>query len=1071
MLAGFSVKKPFIIIVAVTVIIILGAISLMNMSADLIPDINLPYAVISTIYPGATPETVEMTVTRPFEQAMSSISNIKIVRSISRENSSLLILEFTANADMDTALIEMREGLDMVRTYLPEEVSNPVILKLNPDMMPVMVISAAVKDEQISESARFLQERIIPELESVEGVAAVTATGLVEREVRVILDQDKVKVVNKRLESLLSTINNTMPDKGSGKDEEEQPGSNLFQGFPGSFNPAQLASPSAQEIPDLSEYRISRDLVAGIIRAQNISMPAGYITEGEGEFTVRVGDRLEGITELKNLPILALPVPFFQPIVLADIADIVVSDNSAELYSRVNGHDAIILSLSKQTEYGTADVSRRIRARMQEIGEKYQDVEITTLMDQGEYIDLVVSSLFNNLLLGGALAIFILLLFLRDFKPTIIVGLAIPISLVTAFVLMYFGNVTLIIISMGGLALGVGMLVDNSIVVIENIYRLRTEGKSEKEAATAGANQVAGAITASTLTTVAVFAPILFTEGFTRQIFSDMGLTIAYSLLASLLIALTFVPLLASRIMVKGSQTGNGLLAKITEKYSCLLEYLLEHKWLVIIPVVILFVVSLLGAINNGAELFPASDTTQLMVEVSMPPGTDFSETRAVADETVARISEIDGVKTVGASISGGLFGGIGQFFGGGGKRSVSIYVILADERVGTSSKIAGEIKDKTEGLPAEIIVNDTGMDMAAISGGEVNVKIMGRDLDILQKLARDIASLVSDISGTTDVSAGLEETSPEIRVTVNKDKSIAYGLTVAQVLLAISQYINEEGTVTNLQADEHEYDILVMEDEEAKQIKKEEISNLSIATPLGTTVKVKDIAVLDEGLGFSAIRRESQQRYVTVTAGVAPGFNIGQISEKVQEKIDDYQLPVGYSTSLGGEQQLIRDSFQDLYLMLALGVILIYLIMVAQFESLLAPFIVMFTIPLAFTGGFLSLLLTGNPVSIVAFIGLIVLSGVVVNNGIVFVDYIRLLTRDGMAKTEAIIKAGKDRLRPIVMTALTTIFALSTMALGIGRGTEMVRPLALTAIGGLVYATFLTLFLIPVLYDSLQRE
>ena len=1049
MLSKLSVKKPFTVIVAVLLISILGVVSLMNMSTDLLPSINLPYAIVSTTYIGASPEEVEMVVTKPVEQRMASISNIKNVRSISRENMSLVILEFNESANMDSVVIEMRESLDMIKGYMPDQVGSPMIMKLNPDMMPVMIVSASVKGQKLSESSQIIESKVIPDLESIEGVASVSASGLVDNQINVILREDKIAAVNKKIqEAMINAMRAAAVANG------------LPTGDP---------SAAPGESMPANEIKVTKDMISGILKGQNFSMPAGYILEKDSDYLVRTGDKIADLEELKNLAVITLPLPNTEPIRLSDVADVFTVDNSGSMYSKVNGNDAITLLIQKQTEYSTADIAKSVRKKIEDIKAKNEGVEIVPLLDQGKYVDIVVESIGLNLIWGGALAILILFLFLRDFKPTIIVGFAIPISLITAFVMMYFSKITLNIISMGGLALGVGMLVDNSIVVIENIYRMRNEGKSAREAAVEGASQVSGAILASTLTTVAVFLPIVFTKGLTRQIFTDMGLTIAYSLIASLIIALTLVPMMSSKMLVKNIKEDHKIFNAIKSNYTKLLKFSLNHKLIVSLAVLVLFVASTFGAFKTGTELFPESDQGQLSITLTTPKGSSFEDTVSVADKASELIASIEDVETIGASIGRGM--GLGMGFGGSNTNSVSINVLLKDNRSQTTSEIGELIREKTSGLNCEVTVNDSGMNMSAMGGSGISIEIKGRELDTLENTAKDIASIVSSVEGTTEVSDGLEETTPELKITVDKDKSIAKGLTVAQVYMEINKLLKTDSAETTISINNKDFNIYVKEDAEKETINRADLENLAITSPQGEKVLVKDIASIDESTGLSSINRTNQQRYITVTSKLSEGYNIGLVSSEIETKLADYKAPEGYTVKMAGESENIKESFKDLVLMLLLAIIFIYLIMVAQFQSLLSPFIVMFTIPLAFTGGFLGLIVTGNPLSMVSMVGLIILCGVVVNNGIVFVDYVNKLREEGLSKYDAIIKAGNDRLRPIMMTALTTIFALSTLSVGAGNGTEMMQPMAITTIGGLLYSTLLTLVFIPVLYDSFHKK
>lgn len=1046
MLSNYSVRKPYTVVVAVILILILGAVSFLNINTDLLPSLNLPYSVIITSYPGASPEEVELVVTRPIEQSMASISNIKSVSSISREHLSLVILEFSESTNMDSAVIEMRESLDMISSYLPDGVGSSNIMKINPDMMPVMVISAAVEGKDIADSSTFLETRIIPEIESVEGVASVDASGLIKNQIHIILSDEKIDAVNKTIEDLITT--------------QMRKAAEAAQSIP-------AGGVSEPVIPKIS---ITKDMVSGILKGQNFSMPSGYITEEGVEYLVRTGDKIADFDALKALTVMVMPLEGMEPITLEDVADLIYMNNSSEMYSKVNGTDAVTLTVQKQTEFVTSDVSKRINEKIESLRREYSDVQIITLMDQGEYIDIVVNSLSLNLIFGGGLAILILILFLRDLKPTLIVGVAIPISLVAAFALMYFSDITLNIISMGGLALGVGMLVDNSIVVIENIYRMRNEGKSAIDAAVEGARQVSGAIMASTLTTVAVFLPIVFVQGFTREIFTDMGLTIAYSLLASLVVALTLVPSMAAKVLVKNVNKDHRIFEGIKSIYTKVLKVSLKHKFAVILIVFALFGASVYGAINMGTQLFPATDSGQINVSLTLPVGSKFAELTATADVVAAKILEIPEVESVGASVGQSMFG-MGGMRSGGSGTSASFYVSLIDDRDLSTDEVVAKIVEKTSSDAYEISVSGTDMNMGALTGSGISIEIKGNEFDSLERIATEIAAIVESVEGTTDVSSGVEVTAPELRLTVDKEKSIANSLTVASVFMEVNKLLAAENKATALSQNTGDIDIYVKDSNSDKAYTREDIMNMTILSPTGVEVKVSDVATMVEANGFKSINRSNQQRYVTVSASLAEGYNIGLVSKDIEAALSGYEVPIGYTMKMAGENETINESFKDLFLMLALAVVFIYLIMVAQFQSLLSPFIVMFTIPLAFTGGFFGLMVVGMPLSIVAFVGLIVLSGIVVNNGIVFVDYANKMREEGLSLQDALIKTGTDRLRPILMTALTTIFALSTTSIGAGTGTEMMQPMAVTAIGGLIYATLLTLILVPVLYAITHKE
>ena len=1092
MFPSFSVKRPYTIVVAVIIVIVLGVVSLTNISTDLLPSINLPYAVVATTYIGASPEEVEMVVTKPIEQRMAAISNINTVSSISSENMSVVILEFGENTNMDSVIIEMRESLDMIKPFMPDGVGTPIIMKLNPEMIPLMVASVSVKDQGIEEASPFIETKIIPELESVEGVASVSATGLVENQIHVIIRQDKIDEVNNKIKesvkqamqaaqqkALLEAQQQMQQGTGIQTTQQsaallpEQPALQKSEQQSGQGTQAQLSPAAGQmeQLTNIPEINITKDMVSGILKGQNFSMPAGYITEDGVDYLVRTGDKIKDLEELKNLIIIPSPMPGVDAVKLQDVAEITIFNQAKDRYSKINGEDAILITIQKQTQYTTADLAKSVRDKISDVMSRYEEVEIVPLMDQGEYIDIVINSLNMNLIIGGILAILILILFLKDLRPTIIIAVSIPISLVTAFVMMYFGKVTLNIISLGGLALGVGMLVDNSIVVIENIFRLRNEGRSVKEAAIEGAQQVSGAIIASTLTTIAVFLPIVFTQGMTRQIFTDMGLTIAFSLIASLLVALTLVPMMAAGMLKKDITKRHRVFEAFKRGYISVLKSSLKYKWVVIIVTLVLFVGSIFGVLKMGSELMPSIDSGQLTVNLTMSKDAMFEDIAKAADEVMEIIQGIDDVETVGATIGAGIAGISGIGIGGSAAESVLFYVKLKDDRTMATDEVAQVIRDAAQGKDYEVTVSSVGADISTLTGGTIAINIKGKEFDTLESISKDVAAIVSSVEGTTDVSDGIEDTAPELRIIVDKEKSISKGLTVAQVFVEINKILAKDEAATSISMGSKDYDVYIKDERNESIITKNNIADFEITAPTGEKVLLKEIASVEEAKGFASINRTNQERYVTVGAELEEGYNIGLVSDEIYNKLKDYQVPEGYSVEMSGERKMINEIFGDLWFMLLLAIVLIYLIMVAQFQSLLAPFIIMFTIPLAFTGGFLALMITGNPLSTVSFIGLIILAGVVVNNGIVFVDYTNKMIEEGFSKKDAIYKAANDRIRPILMTALTTIFALSTMSFGVGTGTEIIQPMAITSIGGLVYATFLTLILVPVLYDGFYRD
>lgn len=1189
MLSKFSVKRPYTIVVAVIMILILGGISFKNLEADLLPDIDLPYLVIMTTYPGASPEEVEMVVTKPIEQVVATTSNIKNINSISQDNSSIVILEFNNDVNMDSAIIEINGSLDLIKGMWSDSISSPMIIRLNPDMLPVMISSVDIKNMDIKDVSDFINEKIIPELESINGVASVSGVGIVEENVEVFISPDKIESLNNKI---LDKIDSELGEVGSelekakneikdGKKklniEEKKQMEKIKEGEKGlgiakdqiiqgeqaidkgleelNKNKKELqtkldelveneAEPMAQEQlkltlaeldskietaeiekatlqekkkelkikeeeivkgkvvlkqemdkartqlnqgesalnKNMDEFEkareeafkqasldgvITKEMISGILTAQNFSMPSGYISSEGIDYLVKVGDKIKDIDEIKGLMLFDTGEKAIGKVYLKDVADINHKDNSNKIYAKINGNNAVMLTFQKQSNFSTREVTANINEKMAKLSSENEGLAFTNLMDQGIYIDMVVGSVLNNVLYGGILAIIILLIFLRDLKPTFIIAVSIPISIIFAIAMMYFTGITINVISLAGLALGVGMLVDNSIVVIENIYRIRNEGKSAGEAAVIGAKEVSGALLASTLTTACVFLPIVFTKGLSRELFTDMGLTIAYSLFASLLVALALVPAMASNMLGNIKKREHNVLDKFIKVYEKALGWSLNHKVIVVTVVLALFIFSGYLAINMGTSFIPEMETPQMSLSLKMPEESTFEDTISMSDKVLDRIIDIEGIETIGAFQSQGIEGL------GSSSETMSMYLILDEDKKIDNKEIEREIKKSTADLNCEISIATSNMDMSALGGSGIEVLVKGREFDTLRDIALDISKILEDTEGTVDVSVDIDDKSKEMRIIVDKEKAMENGLTVAQVFKEINSVVSRGDSATTLTVNNKDYPVIVV-DGESQSITKDNLGDFKIKVNKEGEEKeipINDIAEVKEDIGPSSINRKAQTRYISVKAGIDDEHNIGLVSRDFETRLEDYQVPEGYTLELEGENKMINEALWDLIKMLLIAIAFIYLIMVAQFQSLLSPFIVMFTIPLAFTGGLLALAITGYDLSLISMLGFLVLSGIVVNNGIVFVDYTNQLRETGIDKDEALIVAGKTRMRPILMTALTTILGLSTLSLGLGVGAEMLQPLAIVTIGGLTYATILTLFVVPVMYSLLHRK
>ena len=1329
-MSKFSVKKPITVLVGVVIVLVLGFVSFSKMTPDLMPNMDMPYVMVMTAYPGATPEEVEENLTKPLEQALSTLEHLDEVESTSSANYSTVTLKFTEDVNMDTVSVDILQKINMISGEWDEAISSPFILKLNPTMMPVTVAAVSMEGKKTAELSALLDSTLMNKLEGTAGVASITASGTVKEQIHVTLNKDKIKALNRKisgavddnfteaeqklsdaqskidsgkaeieagkaevrngqqalaeqtaqasaelnekqqeisdgraqiqtqlqnidtqlqqletskasleqmqksveqlesaqkelqdsvaqlkelqktvdeletaqaaldaqiasapteeakeairqsdaykqtqaglaqidtqlkamgmsrdtladsvktaedslasvdqglsqidaglasqnikrsdipsaisemetgmqqLEDAKTQLNETLKQLESGeiqlndakKELEKQKTNSMFrlsdaaaqlasgesaltssqQQVDSSLEQLKEAKEDAHDKADLNNI-ITLDTLSKILAAQNFSMPAGYVEEKGVSYLVSVGDKIRSEKDMKNLTILDLNMDGVDPIKLSDVADIELTDNSDEVYANINGSDGILLSFSKQSTYATADVANNINKKFEELSKEYPGLTFTKLLDQGGYIYEIIYSIMQSLVLGAVFAVLILFLFLKSIKPTFIILCSIPISVVFAFVLMYFSGVTLNMISMSGLAVAVGMLVDNSVVVIENIYRLRHKGVSAVKSAIIGASQVAAAIASSTLTTVCVFLPIVFVEGLTRQLFTDMALTMGFALIASLIVALTLVPAMSSRMLRKEPKKHRDfVIGAFLKFYEKTLRWSLRFKPIVIGIAVLLLVGSGALALIKGFVFMPDSSATEVSMQIEMPEEALLKDTRQTANEIIRRVQARDDVETVGAMLSssdGSMLSMMGNL-GGTSVRNAILYVNLKDGVQKTTSEISGEIIDLCKDLPCTLTSSDMMSSSGMLSGltdDGISIRVYGNELADLQKAAKDVAKKLEGIEGTMEVEDGIEEADPAIQFTVNKAKAMEHGLTVAQVYQKIAEAIQTETKATTVNYSGSQYDVMIVKGKELtpKQIKEYKIT---VEKQDGTEerIAVSDIAKIVDTETLSSIDRINQNRYLDVKAKIKDGYNITRVTDSAKQEIESMKLPPECRVEFSGGNEDIMASLGDLVQMLLLGVLLVYLIMVAQFQSLKHPFIIMFTIPLAFTGGLLALLITGMEISVISMIGFVMLCGIIVNNGIVLVDYINQLRLAGVPKREALVEAGKTRMRPILMTTVTTILGLIVMALGIGSGNEMMQPVAIVCIGGLLYATLLTLYIIPIIYDLMNRK
>ena len=1212
-MAKFSVKKPLTVFVVVLAVIVLGVVSYLKMTPDLIPNMDFPYVIIVTADPGASPEAVESDITKPMEQSMATLDQIKEVTSTSKNSVSMVLLEFEDGVNMDTISVDIQQKISVLQGQWDDMVGTPYVLKINPSVLPVMVAAVSREGMDVYDLSDLVTDELTGKLEGISGVASVSVSGAVTREAHVILDQQKMDELSatledavkkqlkkaetklrdaeKKIEDGQSALNSAKRDVADGvagaagdavdkvRDELRDVYKNLEDTdirdiIGGLFTDPDKTLEELQKNLDelkaslsklmdelesgrlrarvegtvsdlvvslmdgmtqLTEAQIQLDqaktqvesgleqisdaykkvseqtdlggmltisTVSGLLTAQNFSMPAGYISDDSGvSYMVSVGQKITTSGELEEMVLFDLGLEGVEPIRLGDVATVAVTDDADQLYTKLDEENGILLSFTKQSNYATAEVSNNISDRFKTLEAQYEGLSFVPLMDQGDYIYLIVETIMSSLLWGALFSVVVLFLFLRDWRPTVITLVSIPVSVIFAVVLMYFTGVTINMISLSGLAVAVGMLVDNSVVVIENIYRLRAKGATIIQAAVSGAQQVLGAVTASTLTTVCVFAPIIFVEGLTRQMFTDLALTITYSLMASLLVSLTLVPAMASGMLRRDFTPKPGLLDKLYPAYRRAIVFALDHKAGVLLLSLVLLVTTGWGAVSRGFTFMPEIDMNNLSLSVTMPEGTTREEAVQLADEVMERVMTVENVSDVGFMMGNGTMGGLSLTSTSNSDYDVTGYITMPE---GTFGSDAGrEIEALCADLPCTVTASGvmSGM-MSYMTGSGVSLSVYGNDMEELQSAARALGQRMSQAEGVVSVSDGLEDAAPALQVLVDRNKAMTKGITVAQIYMQVAAAMSDSTTVSTVTLDGDSMEMIVDAAEDGK-LTREKLLELTIDPGSGMTsamggstsmssasassglsqltgedsgdedktFKLGDVAEIRETVSMNTISRDQQRRCITVTASIADGYNVTKVTSGVQRLVNSLTLPDTVTVEFNGENEQIMDAMEQLMLMLLLGVVLVYLIMVAQFQSLKSPFIVMFTIPLAFTGGFLALLIAGIEVSVVSLVGFVMLVGIIVNNGIVLVDYINQQRLAGMERREAVIDACVTRLRPILMTSLTTILGLIVTAVAKNAGTALIQPIALVCIGGLLYATLMTLFVVPCMYEIMNRK
>ena len=1327
----FSVKKPFTVLVGVIIAVVIGIVSLFKMPLDLLPEINLPYLLVITTYPGASPEKVEEDVCKPMESALGTVTGVENVYGICNENYAMVELEFQDGTNLDSAMVKVTSALNTLQSSLPEDCGTPSVIEIGTDLMASEYLAVSMEGMSIEELTQFVKDEITPTYERQEGVASVSELGLVEKSIQVELNEEKVRVLNDKIlasldssfadaleqlddakeqlndstktlqeskdklidsqadlneskqdlidgqaelntkkgelaqseidlnenkdeindgiESLkkgreeaynqlaelslkmdeaaqqiaslkatirekenegtsLNDLQNALTDRQRDYDakksifESTDPSDPNYSTALADYNAALSALEAAQSAlnskqAELAPYRASlatieenykatekakleasskmgsmdaqlsiaktqlesadeqiasgqksiddaqeqiddgwesladgqkqiddgwEDLADGqkqlsdgwedyydgvktyekqraeaekkanaddllkletlaqLIYAQNFEMPAGYVDdELDNSWLIKVGQNYEEVDELGD--IVLCNIHYVGDVKLGDVADITVIDNSEDSYVRLDGEQGIMLSIFKSSTAGTNEVTKVLNETSEKLMEKYPGLNVMVMMDQGEYIDIIVKSVLNSMLIGALLAIIVLALFLRDVKPTIVVAISIPLSVLAALICMYFSKISLNMLSLSGLALGIGMLVDNSIVVMENIYRLRARGIEAPRAAVQGTKQVAGAIISSTWTTVCVFMPMVYSTGLVRELMIPMCLTIVFCLMASLFVAMTVVPAASSTLLRNAKPKNHMWFDKIQDAYGRALAVCLKHKWAPILTAVGLLIFTGFLVIRMGIVVMPDMTMNQIEATIEYPDDYDREKCYELTDEALERLLTVEGLGSIG--ILGGDETTIIANDAGAANfnfRHMSLMARTEDENAGSEEikKILSDMEEAVADMGIDFKISTASSEMDSMMGGSgLSINVSGSDLDELTRISEDLMNIIDSVEGYSDISNGSEDADKVLHLVIDKNKAMSMGLSVAQIYSELADKIDNTADSVTVTMDN--IDMMIKVVDNIDPLTRENILDYTFTVDaydedddqITEDHKLSEFATVEINDGISTINRLNQTRYITITASVDEGYNITLLTRELMPMLEAYDMPDGYRLDLGGEYDSVMSMLSQMLLVAGLGLLLIYLVMVAQFQSLLSPFIVLFTIPLAFTGGFLALWLTGSNLSIIGIMGFIVLMGTVVNNGIVFVDYTNQLRIGGMDRHEALIATGKTRMRPILMTALTTILAECKLIFGDDMGAQLGGGMALVIAGGLMYATLMTLFIIPVMYDILFKR
>lgn len=1017
----FSVKRKVTTAMMAMILVVLGLIAFMRLGLDFFPDIEFPTVSVITVYRGASSEDIENTITKPLEEIISSVNRVKKLNSMTTEGASVIMIEFEWGTSLDFAAQDVRDQIGLYSNYLPEEADDPLVLKFSMSQMPIIFYGITAKRPTF-ELKEIIEDEVVGRLERIDGVASAQVFSMEIREI--LVDVDKAALESRNL---------------------------------------------------------SLDQILYALKMENLNLPAGHIVERHSDFLVRTLGEFQTLDDIRKTIIGVTSTG--EPIYMRDVSEVRDTMKDTRFLARIQGQNGIFLIINKRSGANTVIAAEAVKEELARIMPTLpSDVEFFAFFDQSDMIQKVIRRTGNNALIGGILAMFFILVFLRNWRPTVTIFLAIPLSVITTFIAFYLAGYTINLLTLGGLALGIGMLVDNAVVVIENIFRHIEEGKEKNEAAKRGASEVGMAITASTLTTIAVFFPMVFARGITGAMTRGLALAIAFSLLASLFVALTVVPMVASLLFkANKNQVGDAKKKRgrefegIRNFYRKILHKALRRRWWVLGGAFAVFLASFVIIPFLGTEFMPPMDRDMIILKVTMPIGTSLDETDRVVAIVENLMEEEPAIETISAQAGSqaeenpaDLAGGINTT--GTHEGLLWVGLVSKKERKLSDLEILERIRNKLPKLKdVKFEAIDIGEAMMSGVAAPVEIKIFGKDLERLKQAANSIVDSIKDVEGLRDVTHTLAEGKPEFHIQIDREKASRLGLMVNQIANTV-QTASLGKVATRFREGDEEVDVRIRFKEKFRD-SLDDIRNIPVVTPMNNVVHLDQVATITPGEGPIRITRENQAREVAVTANLA-GRDLGSIIREIKKRITPIErdLPPGYFIEFGGEYEQMQEAFIIMAGAFALATLLVYMIMASQFESFVHPFVIMFTIPLALIGVILALLITGKPVNLPVLIGFVMLGGIAVNNGIVMVDYINQLWRRGIEKKEAILQGCTIRLRAVMITAFTTILGMLPMALSTSEGAEMRAPMAVTVIGGLVATTFLTLFVIPIIYSLVAK-